>query len=159
MYFQRFLLRFVIIYKGLLDILGTYTFQSTFQWWRLLQGCQNRYSFPKRFLYICRTRDYGLRKAKMFSVLNVNLVVLKWQNIHVISNINYTRNIQQNLAKLLTLHSAEANSELCQTSGQSFYPENSEQFSLVNYFGKKLHFTVAVDQNSRISSVSEREKR
>ena len=31
-----------------------------------------------------------LRKPKMPRVLNGNLVVLKWQNIHVISNIKYT---------------------------------------------------------------------
>ena len=34
--------------------------------------------------------DYGLRKPQMPSVSNRNLIVLKWQNIHVISNIKYT---------------------------------------------------------------------
>ena len=67
-------------------------------------------------------------------VLNGNLIVLKWQNIHVISNIKYTAiyiyiyyiykyifiyiyiiyiyiYILQNLVKQVTLHSAEAYSE------------------------------------------------
>ena len=34
-----------------------------------------------------RTADYGLRKPEMPSVLNGNLIVLKRQNIHVISNL------------------------------------------------------------------------
>ena len=37
--------------------------------------------------YIFTAGDYGLRKPKMLSVSNVNLIVLKWQNIDVISNI------------------------------------------------------------------------
>ena len=40
--------------------------------------------------YICRAVDYGLRKPEMLSVLNGNLIVLKWQSIHVISNLKYT---------------------------------------------------------------------
>ena len=39
---------------------------------------------------MCKTADYGLRKPKMPRVLNGNLIVLKWQNIHMISNIKYT---------------------------------------------------------------------
>ena len=34
--------------------------------------------------------DYGLRKHKKLNVLNGNLIVLKWPNIHVISNLKYT---------------------------------------------------------------------
>ena len=40
--------------------------------------------------YIYRTADYGLRKPQMPRVSNGNLIVLKQQNIHVISNIKYT---------------------------------------------------------------------
>ena len=36
------------------------------------------------------TQDRRLRKPKMPRVLNGNLIVLKWQNIHMISNIKYT---------------------------------------------------------------------
>ena len=35
-------------------------------------------------------RRLRLRKPKMPKVLNGNLIALKWQNIHVISNIKYT---------------------------------------------------------------------
>ena len=36
-----------------------------------------------------KTADYDLRKLKMPSVSNRNLIALKWQKIHVISNIKY----------------------------------------------------------------------
>ena len=38
---------------------------------------------------MCRAVAYGLRKRRMLSVSNGNLIVLKWENIHVISNIKY----------------------------------------------------------------------
>ena len=61
-------------------------------------------SFLKEFLKILRTSvsqkklyqrllaaaDYDLRKPKMLRVSNGNLLVLKCQNIHVISNLKYT---------------------------------------------------------------------
>ena len=34
--------------------------------------------------------DYGLRKPKMLNVSNEIVIVLKWQNIHVIPNIKFT---------------------------------------------------------------------
>ena len=39
---------------------------------------------------MCRAADYGLKKPKMFNVLNGNLIVLIWQNIHATSNLKYT---------------------------------------------------------------------
>ena len=44
----------------------------------------------KALQYIYRTADYDLRKPQMPRSSNGNLIVLKWQNIHVISNIKYT---------------------------------------------------------------------
>ena len=35
-------------------------------------------------------RDHGLRKPTVLRVSNGNLIILKWQNIHVISNIKYS---------------------------------------------------------------------
>ena len=37
-----------------------------------------------------RAADYGPRKPKVLSVFNGNLIILKWQNIHVVSNLKYT---------------------------------------------------------------------
>ena len=58
----------------------------------------------------------------MPSVSNGNLIALKWQNIHVISNIKYTAiYIYVYIAKhdqQFTLHSAEAYSEPFPTSRQ-----------------------------------------
>ena len=34
--------------------------------------------------------DYGLGRPKILSVLNGNLIVLKLQNVYVISNLKYT---------------------------------------------------------------------
>ena len=50
---------------------------------------------------MCKTADYGLRKPKMPRVLNGNLIVLKWQNIHVISNIKYTTIYSKTLPRTL----------------------------------------------------------
>ena len=44
------------------------------------------------------------------------------------------------MAKQFSLHSAEAYHEPHQTSKIEFFFENSQQFSLVNYFYEKLHF-------------------
>ena len=72
----------------------------------------------------------------MPSISNGNLIVLKWQNIHVILNIKYTayiyiyiyiyierererereREKEQNMTKQFTLHSAAAYSEPFTTS-------------------------------------------
>ena len=59
-----------------------------------------------------------LRKPKLLSVLNENIIVLKLQNIHVIENLKYTPIYSKNLAQQLTLHSAEVYSELIQTFRQ-----------------------------------------
>ena len=70
----------------------------------------------------------------MSSVLNGNLIVLKGQNIHVISNIKYTAiYISQNMTKQFTEHSTEAYSELFPTSKQRGYLIGGNQFH------KKLH--------------------
>ena len=45
-----------------------------------------KYSYIK-LQHIYRTVDYGLRKPYMSRVSNGNLIVLKWQYIHMISNI------------------------------------------------------------------------
>lgn len=50
----------------------------------------SNYTSSKKLQYIFRARDYGLRKSKMLSVPNRNTIVLKWENILVISNIKYT---------------------------------------------------------------------
>ena len=42
----------------------------------------SKYSPPK-LQYIFGAGDYDLRKTKMLNVLNENLIILKWQNIHV----------------------------------------------------------------------------
>ena len=36
-----------------------------------------------------RAADYGLRKPKMLSVSNGNLILLKWQNKRVISDLKF----------------------------------------------------------------------
>ena len=48
----------------------------------------SKYSFIK-LQYIFRAGDYGLRKLAVLNVSNENLVVLKWQNMHVISYIKF----------------------------------------------------------------------
>ena len=40
-----------------------------------------------------RAADYSLRKTKILSIWNENIIVLKWQYLHVISNIKYTEYI------------------------------------------------------------------
>ena len=55
----------------------------------------NRCKVLKTFISIKVTvymqdRRLHLRKPKMPRVLNGNQIVLKWQNMHVISNIKYT---------------------------------------------------------------------
>ena len=73
----------------------------------------------------------------MTRVSNENLIVLKWQNIHVISNIKYAAiylyKNKINLAEQFTLHSAEAYSEPFLTSKQEGYLIGG------NYLHKKLH--------------------
>ena len=58
-------------------------------------------------------------------VSNGNLIVLKWQNIHVISNIKYAAiylyKNKINLAEQFTLHSAEAYPEPFPKSKQGGY--------------------------------------
>ena len=113
-YFPKFLLRFVVFYKDFLEILQTYVSQKTFQ------------------QQLLAATDYGLRKPKILSVSNGNLIVLKWQNIRYFKPKIYC-NINQKLAKQFTLHSAEAFSEPFQTSKQGVYLFGG------NYFRKKLH--------------------
>ena len=72
----------------------------------------------------------------MSRVSNGNLILLKWQNIHMISNIKENereREREQNLAKPFTLHLAEAYSELFPTSKQRGYLIGG------NYFHKNIH--------------------
>ena len=71
-YFPRYLLRLVVFFKEFLKILRTSVSQKKLQQ-RLLAAA-----------------DYDLRKPKMLRVSNGNLLVLKCQNIHVISNLKYT---------------------------------------------------------------------
>ena len=40
--------------------------------------------------YILRAADYSLKKPKIISISNGNLIVLKWHIIHVSSNLEYT---------------------------------------------------------------------
>ena len=46
------------------------------------------FCFPENLLIVAA--DYGLRKPKILCVSYGNLIVLKWQNIHVFSNLKYT---------------------------------------------------------------------
>ena len=48
------------------------------------------YKYFPRFLPRFLVADYDLRKPKILSVSNGNLIVLKWQNMHVFSNLKYT---------------------------------------------------------------------
>ena len=128
----RFVVRFLVTYKEFFDILGTSISQSTLKERLLTVVSFPKYSFRKNLQYIFRAGDGSLRKAKMLSVLNGNLIVLEWENVHVILNIKSKRykrldkiycNIQQNLAKQFTLHSAEAHSEPHQTSKIELFSE------------------------------------
>ena len=40
-----------------------------------------------------RAADYRLRKTKILSMWNGNIIVLEWRYLHVISNIKYTEYI------------------------------------------------------------------
>ena len=126
-YFPRFLCRFVVIYKE---------FTNLYFPENLLVAAVSRCKVLKKFIsikvqYICRDADYRLKKPKMLSVLNGNLIVLIWQNIHVVSNLKYTATYIKTWPS--SLHSAEAYSEPFQTSKQGDYLLGG------NYFHKKLH--------------------
>ena len=99
-YFLIFFVRFVLqlfvkefskFYELLFPRFANFCFPEN-----LLVAAANRFKILKIFLslivtvYIYRTADYGPRKPEMPRILNGNLIVLKWQNIHVISNIKYT---------------------------------------------------------------------
>ena len=119
----------VVIYKGIFKILRTS--QKTFQQPLLTVLRSQKYSFPQKLQHIYRTANYGLRKPEILRVSN--RIVLKSQNIHVISNIKYTAiYIKRNMAKQFTLHSAKAYSEPFPTSKQAGYLIGG------NYFHKKL---------------------
>ena len=80
-----------------------------------------------------RTADYGPRKPEMPRILNGNLIVLKWQNIHVISNIKHTATYIYSKTWPSSLHLAEVYSETFPTFKQGGY------FIGGNYFHRKLH--------------------
>ena len=104
----------VVISKEIFEILQTSVSQKPFQQQLLTVLRSSKHSFFLKLQCIYRTGGYGLRKPQMPSVSNGNLIALKWQNIHVVSNIKYSAiytYIQQNLVKQFTLHSAEAYSE------------------------------------------------
>ena len=129
-YFLIFFVRFVLqlfvkefskFYELLFPRFANFCFPEN-----LLVAAANRFKILKIFLslivtvYIYRTADYGPRKPEMPRILNGNLIVLKWQNIHVISNIKYTATyIQQNLAKQFTF--SRGVSEPFPTSKQGGY--------------------------------------
>ena len=76
----------------------------------------------------------------MSRVSNENVIVLKQQSVHMISNIKQRerdregeREREQNLAKQFTLHSAEVFSEPFSTSKQEGYLIGG------NYFRKNIH--------------------
>ena len=81
----------------------------------------------------------------MSRVLNGSLIVLKWQNIHMISNIKWRERERdrdrdrdrekerRNLTKQFTLHSAEVYSEPFTTSKQGGYVTGG------SYFHKNIH--------------------
>ena len=81
----------VVICKKFFDILRTSVSQKTFQWQLLTVLRSSKHSFLLQYIYI--TADYGLRKTQMPRVSNGNLIALKGQNIHVISDIKYHANI------------------------------------------------------------------
>ena len=121
----------IVIYKGIFKILRTS--QKTFQSPLLTVLRSQKYSFPQKLQHIYRTANHGLRKPEIPGVSNRNLIVLKWQNIHVISNMKYTAiYIKRNMAKQFTLHSAKAYLEPFPMSKQAVYLIG------VNYFHKKL---------------------
>ena len=115
----------------------------------LLVAAANRFKVLKIFISlklqsIYRTVDYSLRKPQMPRVSNGNLIVMKWQNIHMISNICFKQRKrekerethtqrEQNLAKQFTLHSAEGYSEPSPTSKQGGYLIGG------NYFHKSIY--------------------
>ena len=69
-------------------------------------------------------------------VLNGNLIVLKWQNIHMISNIKWRereRETERHLVKQFTLHTVETYSEPFPTSKQGGC------LTAGNYFDKNIH--------------------
>ena len=80
----RFVVRFLVTYKEFFDILGTSISQSTLKERLLTVVSFPKCSFRKNLQYIFRAGDGSLRKAKMLSVLNGNLIVLEWENVHVI---------------------------------------------------------------------------
>ena len=69
----------------------------------------------------------------MVSILNGNVLALKWQYIHVISNLKYTAIYTKTWPWQFTLYSANAYSEPCQISKQGDYLLGG------NYFREKLH--------------------
>ena len=107
----------------------------------------SKYSFPK-LQYISRARDYGLRKLKMLNVSNENLIALKWQNIHFISNVKFTAIYsktcpssllyiqQRRILNPITLHSAKAYSELYQTSKIELFSKIVNSFHMLTIFAK-----------------------
>ena len=103
-YFSRFLLRFVLQ----LSIKKFSQFYELLFPENLLVAAANRFKVLKIFMSLKVTvyiqyRRLRSKKALDARVLNGNLIVLKWQNIHVISNIKYTATyVQQNLAKQFT---------------------------------------------------------
>ena len=115
-YFSRFLLRFVVFYKDFLKIF-------------------TNFCFPENLLVALA--DSGLRKPKTLNVSSCNLIIPKWQNIHVISNRKCTTKIPLKYitkpVELVYFIFIRWYSEPFQTSRQWGYLLEG------NYFPKKLH--------------------
>ena len=74
----------------------------------------------------------------MLSVSNGHPMVLKWQNIHVIPNTQYTAIFSKTWPSNLLYIQQSLFQNIIKRLRWSFF-KNSQQFSLVNYFCKKLH--------------------
>ena len=92
-YFSRFLLRFGLklsIKRFLIWYLTNFCFPKS-----LLVAAANRFKiqnnyFPKSYSIYTGLQTMVWESLKMPRVSNGNLIVLKWKNIHAISNIKYT---------------------------------------------------------------------
>ena len=72
----------------------------------------------------------------MLNVLNKNLIVIKWQNVHVISKLNILRCIAKPVQPV-TLHRAEEYSEPHQASTIEFFSKIINSIHLLSIFAEK----------------------
>ena len=112
----------------------------------LLAAAANRFKVLKKFislkvtLYI-QDRDCGLRNPKMSRVSNGNLIVLKQQNIHMISNIKQRKRERQKESKTQSSSLLYIQQRRIQNPFQHLSKEVGD-----NYFCKNIHIQISYSQ-------------